>query len=154
MGKTLLAFLVATFSIQEIVYAQSLPTETSRYNRGGSQYPGRYRDERGRVRRFPLIDEKTRLYDGGGRVIGTVQQAVMLNVGAIMDIVPSGENRSRTFLWAWATDAGLSGWIARDACGQNTRPNRSCRHNSLCMAMNYRFPADWLSLMSTSTSSG
>ena len=107
--------IIVTLALEVIVHAQVLPKETSRYNRGGSGFPGRYRDERGRVKRFPLTDGKTRLYDGSGRVIGIVRQAVMLNVGAAKEIVPAGEHRKKTFLWAWATDAGLSGWVARDA---------------------------------------
>ena len=89
-----------------------LPAQTSRYNRGG--FPGRYRDDAGKVKHFALKHADAPIYDGGGREIGRADRPVMLNVGATkqmdLDDKPGGES----YLWAWATKAG-SGWIARDA---------------------------------------
>ncbi|MAD80390.1 MAG: hypothetical protein CMJ50_06050 [Planctomycetaceae bacterium] len=39
-------------------------------------------------------------------------------------------------------------------CGHNTPPNATGSNSSLCIALIYQFSDDWLSLMSSSTSSG
>jgi hypothetical protein len=90
-----------------------LPEMTSKYNRGGTNSPfaGRKKDKDGKIRRFELIDRKVLLYHGGGKVIGTVIKPVMLNMGAVKKMTVDG--KEGTYLWAWKTDTGLSGWVNR-----------------------------------------
>ncbi|MEA2709093.1 MAG: hypothetical protein QOF78_1694 [Phycisphaerales bacterium] len=89
-----------------------LPAQTSRYNRGDS--PGRYRDEKGKVKHFALKAGEAPLYDGGGREIGRANRPVMLNIGAAKRMDLDGKPGVESYAWAWATNDG-SGWIARDA---------------------------------------
>lgn len=90
-----------------------LPERTSRYNRGGTNSPfaGRHRDKEGKIRRFELTGGTALLYHGGGELIGTVTKPLMLNKGAVTKMTVNGEEG--TFLWAWKTNAGLSGWVNR-----------------------------------------
>ena len=92
-----------------MMLAAALPAQTSRYNQGDA--PGRYRDAQGKIRRFELKHAAS-LYDGGGREIGTIDEPVMLNIGAAKEMNALG--REESFAWAWSTKAG-SGWIARSA---------------------------------------
>ena len=91
----------------------TLPEKTSKYNLGGSQYAGRYKDANGHVKEFSLKDPQATLYDGGGRAIGIITKPVKLNMGTQKEMAIQG--KTETYVWAWDTDAGLSGWIARNA---------------------------------------
>ena len=103
-----------------------LPAQTSRYNRG--DFPGRYRDENGKIKLFTLKHRDAPLYDGGGREIGRITKPVMLNVGAAKQMDLDGRPGKESYAWAWATEAG-SGWIARDALVDAPPPDASDDRN-------------------------
>jgi len=90
-----------------------LPERTGRYNVG--DVSARYRDAANQRRRFALRRE-TALRDGGGREVGRTSGPVMLNRGAVKQMVLGGGAVPETCVWGWnvETDRGkLSGWLRR-----------------------------------------
>jgi hypothetical protein len=88
-----------------------LPEKTSKYNLGGSQYAGRYKDGDGHIKTFKLVGGDANLYDGSGRKIGLVTLPVKLNMGTEKQLKIA--HQTETCVWAWDTNAGLSGWVPR-----------------------------------------
>lgn len=113
-GKsTLAAKIESSADVDTVLATPALPEMTSKYNRGGtnSLYAGRHRDQKGQIRTFELRDGKAALRNGGGRLIATVTKPVKLNKGAVKQMTVDG--KEGTYLWAWNTAAGLSGWMNR-----------------------------------------
>jgi hypothetical protein len=120
----LLALCGSGWGADEEERGSALPKETSRYNRGNA--PGRYRDAAGKLRLFELKGSEAELLDGGGRVMGTVNKPVMLNVGAAKEMEVKG--RRQSYAWAWATPVG-SGWIARGDLVDAPAPDVDAKRN-------------------------